>query len=297
MLDLCDKMGILVIDELFDVWQCSKEGVNNESFNEWHERDVVNLCHRDRNHPCVIAWSSGNEVPEQGMKNLHHISQTLTDLFHREDPTRKVTSGCNNANAARNGFGDTLDVYGYNYKPWAYKDFAKDRPHQPFYGAETASCVSSRGEYFFPVDWNKGKGFYLYQVSSYDLYAPGWANRPDVEFAAQEDNPNSAGEYVWTGFDYIGEPTPYNLDATNALNVPEGPEREKLMAELKKLETAPLPQLLLRHRGPVRLQKGPLLHLPGPLEAGSQDGAHPAALELAGTQGAGNARACLHQRG
>ncbi|MCB5931221.1 hypothetical protein LJB63_17960, partial [[Eubacterium] rectale] len=166
-----DKMGILVIDELFDVWQCSKEGVNNESFNEWHERDVVNLCHRDRNHPCVIAWSSGNEVPEQGMKNLHHISQTLTDLFHREDPTRKVTSGCNNANAARNGFGDTLDVYGYNYKPWAYKDFAKDRPHQPFYGAETASCVSSRGEYFFPVDWNKGKGFYLYQVSSYDLYA------------------------------------------------------------------------------------------------------------------------------
>ena len=114
VLDLCDKMGILVIDELFDVWQCSKEGVNNESFNEWHERDVVNLCHRDRNHPCVIAWSSGNEVPEQGMKNLHHISQTLTDLFHREDPTRKVTSGCNNANAARNGFGDTLDVYGYN---------------------------------------------------------------------------------------------------------------------------------------------------------------------------------------
>lgn len=241
VLDLCDKMGILVIDELFDVWQCSKEGVNNESFNEWHERDVVNLCHRDRNHPCVIAWSSGNEVPEQGMKNLHHISQTLTDLFHREDPTRKVTSGCNNANAARNGFGDTLDVYGYNYKPWAYKDFAKDRPHQPFYGAETASCVSSRGEYFFPVDWNKGKGFYLYQVSSYDLYAPGWANRPDVEFAAQEDNPNSAGEYVWTGFDYIGEPTPYNLDATNALNVPEGPEREKLMAELKNWETAPPP--------------------------------------------------------
>lgn len=175
------------------------------------------------------------------MKNLHHISQTLTDLFHREDPTRKVTSGCNNANAARNGFGDTLDVYGYNYKPWAYKDFAKDRPHQPFYGAETASCVSSRGEYFFPVDWNKGKGFYLYQVSSYDLYAPGWANRPDVEFAAQEDNPNSAGEYVWTGFDYIGEPTPYNLDATNALNVPEGPEREKLMAELKNWETAPPP--------------------------------------------------------
>lgn len=133
------------------------------------------------------------------------------------------------------GFADTLDVYGYNYKAWAYKAFSKDRPDQPFYASETSSCVSTRGEYFFPVDWNKSKGFFLYQVSSYDLYAPGWAYRPDVEFAAQDDNPNSAGEYVWTGFDYLGEPTPYNLDATNALNVPEGPEREKMMAELKKL--------------------------------------------------------------
>lgn len=235
VLDLCDKMGILVLDELYDVWKNSKEGVAHEFFEEWHERDIINLCHRDRNHPCVIAWSTGNEVPEQGMKNQHHISQMLTDIFHREDPTRLVTNGCNNAGAARNGFADTFDVYGYNYKPWAYKDFAKDRPHQPFYASETASCVSTRGEYFFPVDWNKGKGFYLYQVSSYDLYAPGWANRPDIEFAAQEDCPNCAGEYVWTGFDYIGEPTPYNLDATNALNVPPGPEREKLMKELTKL--------------------------------------------------------------
>lgn len=91
------------------------------------------------------------------------------------------------------------------------------------------------------MDWNKGKGFYLYQVSSYDLYAPGWANRPDVEFAAQEDNPNSAGEYVWTGFDYIGEPTPYNLDATNALNVPEGPERKADGGTQKTGKPRPLP--------------------------------------------------------
>lgn len=236
VLDLCDKMGILVIDELFDMWHSAKKGQDYHNyFDEWHERDLVNFCHRDRNHPSVIAWSTGNEVPEQGNKNLHHVSQTLTDLFHREDPTRKVTAGCNDAGAARNGFGDTMDVYGYNYKPWAYKAFSKDRPDQPFYASETSSCVSTRGEYFFPVDWNKSKGFFLYQVSSYDLYAPGWAYRPDVEFAAQDDNPNSAGEYVWTGFDYLGEPTPYNLDATNALNVPEGPEREKMMAELKKL--------------------------------------------------------------
>lgn len=236
MLDLCDKMGVLVIDELFDMWHSAKKGQDYHNyFDDWHERDLVNFCHRDRNHPSVIAWSTGNEIPEQGNQSLHHVSQTLTDLFHREDPTRKVTVGCNNAGAARNGFGDTMDVYGYNYKPWAYKDFVKDRPTQPFYASETSSCVSSRGEYFFPAVWEKNKGFYLYQVSSYDLYSTGWGNRPDIEFAAQEDNPNSAGEYVWTGFDYLGEPTPYNLDATNALNVPEGPEREKLMAELKKL--------------------------------------------------------------
>lgn len=146
------------------------------------------------------------------------------------------------------------------------------------------------------MDWNKGKGFYLYQVSSYDLYAPGWANRPDVEFAAQEDNPNSAGEYVWTGFDYIGEPTPYNLDATNALNVPEGPEREKLMAELKNWETAPLPQLLLRHRGPVRLQKDRFYiyqaHWRPDLKM-----AHILPHWNWPERKAGNARACLHQRG
>lgn len=236
VLDLCDKMGILVIDELFDMWHSAKKGQDYHNyFDEWHERDLVNLCHRDRNHPSIIAWSTGNEVPEQGNAALHSVSRTLTDLFHREDPSRMVTAGCSDANAARNGFGDTMDVYGYNYKPWAYKDFSKDRPNQPFYASETSSCVSTRGEYFFPVDWNKGKGFFLYQVSSYDLYAPGWAYRPDVEFAAQDDHPNSAGEYVWTGFDYLGEPTPYNQDATNALNVPEGPERDKLMKELQTM--------------------------------------------------------------
>ena len=195
VLDLCDKMGILVIDELFDMWHSAKKGQDYHNyFDEWHERDLVNFCHRDRNHPSVIAWSTGNEVPEQGNKNLHSVSQNLTDLFHREDPTRKVTAGCNDAGAARNGFADTMDVYGYNYKPWAYKAFSKDRPDQPFYASETSSCVSTRGEYFFPVDWNKSKGFFLYQVSSYDLYAPGWDYRPDVEFAAQDDNPNSVGE-------------------------------------------------------------------------------------------------------
>ena len=235
-LDLCDKQGILVIDELFDMWKLAKKGQDYHNYYpEWHEKDLVNFVHRDRNHPSVIIWSTGNEVPEQGNKSHHSISQTLTDLFHREDPTRLVTCGCNDAGAARNGFGDTFDVYGYNYKPWAYNDFSKDRPTQPFYASETSSTVSSRGEYYFPAVWDKSKGFYEFQVSSYDLYSTGWGNRPDVEFAAQEDAPNSAGEYVWTGFDYLGEPTPYNLDGTNALNFKDPAERAKAMEELKKL--------------------------------------------------------------
>lgn len=129
MLDLCDKMGILVIDELFDMWHSAKKGQDYHNyFDEWHERDLVNFCHRDRNHPSVIAWSTGNEVPEQGNKNLHSVSQNLTDLFHREDPTRKVTAGCNDAGAARNGFADTMDVYGYNYKPWGVQGLLQGSP-------------------------------------------------------------------------------------------------------------------------------------------------------------------------
>lgn len=142
--------------------------------------------------PASLHGARATKCRNRAAKACTTFPGHLTDLFHREDPTRKVTAGCNDAGAARNGFADTLDVYGYNYKPWAYKAFSKDRPDQPFYASETSSCVSTRGEYFFPVDWNESKGFFLYQVSSYDLYAPGWAYRPDVEFAAQDDNPNSA---------------------------------------------------------------------------------------------------------
>ncbi len=240
LLDICDKNGILVIDELFDMWKQAKKGNDYHNyFPEWHEKDLIAFCRRDRNHPSVILWSTGNEVPEQGNKENHYVSQMLTDLFHREDPTRLVTAGCNDAGAAHNGFSDTMDVYGFNYKPWGqYAEFRAKRPNQPFYASETSSCVSTRGAYYFPEEkdfWDKSKGFYEFQVSSYDLYAPGWAYRPDIEFKAQEDDGHSAGEYVWTGFDYLGEPTPYNLDTTNALNFKDPAERAKYMEDLKKL--------------------------------------------------------------
>lgn len=231
LLDACDRMGFLVMDEAFDCWAAAKKPNDyHRHFAAWHERDLVALVRRDRNHPSVILWSTGNEVSEQDSPQGHEISRRLTDIIHREDPTRPVSAGCNNGNAGFNGFQKTLDVMGYNYKPWTYEKFTKEWPKQPMFGAETASCVSSRGEYFFPVSSDKSKGFFNFQVSSYDLYAPGWAYPADVEFAAQEKNPTVAGEFVWTGFDYLGEPTPYNLDSSNLLNF----QNEKDKADYQK---------------------------------------------------------------
>jgi beta-galactosidase len=236
LLELCDRMGFLVLDEAFDCWQQGKTANDYHlDFPAWHERDVVNLVHRDRNHPCVIAWSCGNEIREQGDPAGADVARMLVALFHREDPTRLVTAACNNARAGQNGFSEALDIMGFNYKPQVYASFHQRYPQQPAFGSETASCVSSRGEYFFPVSWDKARGFFNFQVSSYDLYAPGWAMRPEIEWAGQDQNPYIAGEFVWTGFDYLGEPTPYNQDKSNALNFSDPAERKKAMALFEKL--------------------------------------------------------------
>ncbi|WP_394793966.1 beta-galactosidase GalB [Armatimonas sp.] len=236
LLDACDRMGFLVIDEAFDCWRRGKKPNDYHlDFDAWHERDIVSFVHRDRNHPCVIAWSSGNEIPEQGNAAGAALSRELTALFHREDPTRLVSAGCNNANAGSNGFSETVDLFGYNYKPQLYGAFRARYPRQPLFGSETSSCVSSYGEYFFPVEQDKSKGFYNFQVSSYDLYAPPWAMKPDIEWEGLDKNPSVAGEFVWTGFDYLGEPTPYNQDRSNALNFSDPKEREKAMALFEKL--------------------------------------------------------------
>ena len=238
LLDYCDEMGIVVLDELFDCWERGKTTNDyHKWFKDWHEKDVANLIRRDRNHPCVIAWSSGNEVGEQWQGN--HVSQMLTDLIHKLEPTRIVTAGCNKANAYKSGFSETLDAYGFNYKPHLYADFKKLHPNQPVYSSESASCISSRGEYYFPVSDVKSQGFFNYQVSSYDLYAPGWAMKPDIEFYGQDTNPFVAGEYVWTGFDYIGEPTPYNNDKTLLINFQTEAEKKAIEEKLAKLKGSP----------------------------------------------------------
>lgn len=241
LLDLCDRMGMMVQVEAFDCWKLRK--VKNDYsrfFPKWHEKDLRAMIRRDRNHPSVIMWSTGNEIREQGNQAGHVISQRLTDIAHDEDPTRLVTAGCNNQAAGFNGFEKTIDLFGYNYKAKQeakfYRQFLNKHPNIPLYGSETASCVSSRGEYYFPVSNDKkmGQGGF-FQVSSYDLYAPPWAYCPDVEFEALDKYPAIFGEFVWTGFDYIGEPTPYNNDATNLLNFTDPEERARMKAELEKM--------------------------------------------------------------
>ena len=234
LLDLCDRMGFLVIDELTDNWTVPKtpEGYTT-LFAEWAERDLVSLIRRDRNHPCVIMWSTGNEVGEQGYPDKWEISDFLTGICHREDPSRPVTAGCDNPWAAFQGWAGTVDVYGFNYKPHLYEQFRQEHPDPPYYGSETASTISSRSVYVFPVSEDKSEGLSDFQMSSYDLYAPYWATTPDTEFKAQDSCPGVAGEFVWTGFDYLGEPTPYNDDITILPNFHDPAQRAKAEEELK----------------------------------------------------------------
>jgi beta-galactosidase len=236
LLELCDRLGLLVMDEAFDCWvRGKKRNDYHLLFLDWHEKDLRALIRRDRNHPCVILWSIGNEVAEQGSPAGHEVAAELGTIVHSEDLTRPVTAGCNNGRAGFNGFQKTVDVFGYNYKPTEYGTFREANPALPLFGSETASCVSSRGEYFFPVSDNKSQGRADFQVSSYDLYAPPWATPPDTEFKGQDDFPFTAGEFVWTGFDYLGEPTPYNGDTSNLLNFTDPAERQVMQRQLDEL--------------------------------------------------------------
>jgi beta-galactosidase len=236
LLDLCDRMGMLVMDESFDCWKRGKTSNDYHLlFDAWHEKDWRAELERDRNHPSIILWSIGNEIGEQGRREGPAMAEELSRIAHEEDPTRPTTSACNSVQSGYNGFGKALDVFGYNYKPGEYGKFRQANPNQPLYGSETASCISSRGEYFFPVTKNKSGGQADFQMSSYDLYAPGWATTPDSEFKGQDQFPFVAGEFVWTGFDYLGEPTPYNSDRSNLLNFTDPAEKARLEKELEAI--------------------------------------------------------------
>lgn len=212
LLKLADELGFLFVAEAFDEWEVAKtENGYNTLWNEWAEKDLVALIHRDRNHPSLIMWSIGNEIREQTKKDGAKNAQFLTDICHREDPTRPSTAGFNNwKGAITNGLADAVDIPGWNYKPHLYSKFHQEHPQWKMYGSETSSTVSSRGEYFFPAEEAKHKIRPNLHSNSFDMDFPNWAQTPDKEFKAQDESDFIMGEFVWTGYDYLGEPTPYN---------------------------------------------------------------------------------------
>lgn len=211
-LELCDEMGFLFLAESFDEWAKPKvENGYHRFFEDYAEKDIVNLVHATRNHPSIVMWSSGNEVPDQWGEAGVKRAKWLQDIFHREDPTRPVTVGMDQVKATmESGFGALLDVPGLNYRVHLYEEAFNKFPQGFILGSETASTVSSRGIYKFPVVQEKNKQYADLQSSSYDLEACSWSNVPDDDFVLQDDKPWVIGEFVWTGFDYLGEPTPYD---------------------------------------------------------------------------------------
>ncbi|HEX8424811.1 beta-galactosidase GalB [Hymenobacter sp.] len=212
LVDLCDEMGFMLMVESFDEWKTPKvKNGYSQYFDQWAEKDLVNMVRRDRNHPSVIMWSIGNEVPDQSAPGGNKIAKRLQDIVHREDPTRPVTAGMDRIDAAiNNNFASVLDIAGFNYKPMRYETANGKLPQGFILGTETASTVSSRGVYEFPVVGAKQKKYPNLQSSSYDLEVCNWSQTPDEEFVKQDDLPFVIGEFVWTGFDYLGEPTPYD---------------------------------------------------------------------------------------
>ena len=209
LLEFADRMGFVVMDEAFDMWRIAKvPNGYSKYYDDWSERDVRDMVRRDRNHPSIILWSIGNEIPEQESPDGWKEAKRLVSFFHEEDPTRPTTSAFNEwEKAIQNHLADQVDIPGFNYQPTRYEEIAQGHPSWIIFGSETESCVSSRGVYHLPIE--KYKKHPSHQISSYDIVAPPWAYCPDVEFTYQDRMPAVLGEFSWTGFDYLGEPTPY----------------------------------------------------------------------------------------
>lgn len=249
LVELCDEMGFMMMLEPFDEWEIAKcEGGYHRwffepssvpavspaaaasamataspltsspspltSFMPWAEADLVNMLRHYRNNPSVVMWSIGNEVPTQGSPEGYKVASWMRDICHREDPTRPVTSGMDQVdNALDKGFAAVLDIPGFNYRANRYEEAYRRLPQGLVLGSETASTVSSRGVYKFPAELHAGAMYDDHQSSSYDLESCWWSNIPDVDFANADDYDWTLGQFVWTGFDYLGEPSPYDTDA------------------------------------------------------------------------------------
>lgn len=215
LVSLCDEMGFMMMVEPFDEWNDAKcENGYHRYFDEWAERDMISMLHAFRNSPSVIMWSIGNEVPSQCTADGYKTAAFLQSICHREDPTRPATCGMDQVNCVlSNGFAAQLDIPGINYRTFRYKDCYEQLPQGLVLGSETTSTVSSRGTYHFPVEKAFSVKHEDHQSSGYDMEACNWSNIPDVDLALAEDYPWTLGQFVWTGFDYLGEPSPYDTDA------------------------------------------------------------------------------------
>jgi len=225
-MDICDSLGMMVMAESFDMWVYPKcKNGYARFFKDWSDRDIENLILANRNHPSIVMWSIGNEIPEQGSEDGREISSHLQELCHQLDPTRPVTQGLDHAEASiKSGVAKVMDIPGFNYRVHKYEQSIAELPQGFLLGSETASTVSSRGVYKFPVVPNDNSKFASWapgydpkallkadgQCSSYDLdYSP-WSNLPDDDWVWQDDKDWVIGEFVWTGYDYLGEPSPYD---------------------------------------------------------------------------------------
>jgi beta-galactosidase len=210
LLELCDKMGILVFNEAFDKYDAKIDMTSETDFEDYAHRNIRNFVVRDRNHPSIFIWSVGNEIGDvqnninNGFKKLH----TMVNYVNKYDPSRPVTLVNDNMESANLRHFDYYDVHSWNYGR-RYRLARKLEPNKSVIISESASTVSTRGFYEFPLPKVKDEFTKSLQVSSYDLNAPEWAEIADDDFMWQQDESYVAGEFVWTGFDYLGEPTPY----------------------------------------------------------------------------------------
>ncbi|ROS82892.1 glycoside hydrolase family 2 TIM barrel-domain containing protein [Muribaculum intestinale] len=215
LVELCDEMGFMMMIEPFDEWEIAKcRNGYHRFWDEWAERDMVAMLRHYRNNPSVVMWSVGNEVPTQCSEDGAAMAAWLRDICHREDPTRPVTAGMDQvACTLENGFAAAIDVPGLNYRTHKYNEAYDMLPQRVVLGSETASAVSSRGVYKWPVEISGNATYPDHQSNAYEVESCAWANIPEVDFALADDFPWTMGQFVWTGFDYLGEPSPYNTDA------------------------------------------------------------------------------------
>ncbi|NLJ00669.1 MAG: glycoside hydrolase family 2 protein [Bacteroidales bacterium] len=208
---IADEMGMMLMVETFDEWAIPKvKNGYNRYFDEWAERDMVNVLHHFRNNPSVVMWCIGNEVEEQSHKEGAKVARFLQDICHREDPTRPVTNGMDRPDHVfSNYMAAIMEVPGFNYRSFRYQEAYEKLPQQVVLGTETTSALSSRGVYKFPVERKAMAMYDDHQASSYDVEHAGWSNLPEDDFIQHDDLHYTMGEFIWTGFDYLGEPTPY----------------------------------------------------------------------------------------